>query len=203
MIDVATIVQLQDAAVIRWHSGPRDNPYQGFESLVCAEHGWNFELWHEEDLARSPDVPDSRIAQAKRTIDRLNQLRNDAIEQMDVYLYDWLQQNSIVARQDARWNTETPGSAIDRLSVLSLRIYHLQEQLARDDISADLRHSVETKIAVCYKQRDRLAAALQQLIHEICTGQCHHAPFRQFKMYNDPQLNPYLYRAKRTAHNSL
>jgi hypothetical protein len=193
MIDVSRIVQLHDEAVVRWHHQPIDNPYEGIEFLVCAEHGWNFQLWHEEDIARSPEVGDSGVARAKRNIDRWNQCRNDAIEQIDDWIAHQLEQQAVVPLPGARWNTETPGNAIDRLSVLSLRLYHLQEQLTRSDISDELRQSITMKISVCHEQRRRLCLALQELLAEIAAGRCYHAPFRQFKMYNDPQLNPYLH----------
>ncbi|GIW95868.1 MAG: hypothetical protein KatS3mg110_3909 [Pirellulaceae bacterium] len=193
MIEVGRIVQIHDETVRRWHSLPVDNPYQGFEALVCDQHAWNFRLWHEEDLARCPDAGDARIAQTKRTIDRLNQARNDAIERLDEWLADWLQQQGIQPLPGARWNTETPGSAIDRLSVLALRIYHLDEQLQRAEVTDQFKESVAQKLAICHRQRERLALALEQLLEEIRSGRCHHQPFRQLKMYNDPQLNPYLY----------
>ncbi len=193
MIDVARVVQLHDDCVVRWHELPIDNPYQGVEALICEEHAWNFQLWHEEDIARSPDVGDAKVAQTKRTIDRLNQARNDAIERIDEWLAKWLAEHGVLAHPDARWNTETPGSAIDRLSVLALRIYHLNEQTMRADTSDAFRRSVEEKLTICHAQRQRLVHALEQLLSEITSGRCHHQPFRQLKMYNDPQLNPYLY----------
>ena len=99
--------------------------------LVLEQHRFNFLLWHEEDIARSPDVPDARIAAVKRAIDRYNQQRNDAIERIDEWLIQWLASAGVLPRSDARLNTETPGSAIDRLSILCLRIYHFEEQLDR------------------------------------------------------------------------
>ena len=112
---VAELVQLQVDAVALWHRKPIGNPYSGFLELVCRQHALNFRLWHEEDKARSPIATDRDIAEVKRSIDRLNQARNDAIEAVDdaiVELLDGLD----VAADEAPINTETPGSAIDRLS---------------------------------------------------------------------------------------
>ncbi len=107
-------------------------------ATVCQQHQFNFLLWHEEDIARSPDVPDDRIAAVKRSIDRYNQQRNDWIEKIDEALIELLAAEGMLPRAGARLNTETPGSAIDRLSIMSLRIYHFEEQLARD--GADETH---------------------------------------------------------------
>ena len=117
---------------------PPDNPYDGLLGTVCQQHQFNFLLWHEEDIARSPDVTDARIAAVKRAIDRYNQQRNDWIEKIDEALIDLLATEGVLPRAGARLNTETPGSAIDRLSIMSLRIYHFEEQLTRDD--ADDKH---------------------------------------------------------------
>ena len=96
-------------------------------------------------------------------------------------------------------NTETPGSTIDRLSILSLRIYHLREQLQRDDVSQEHLDSVQQKIAICLLQQEELKIALQQLIDDIFAGKKKHRTYRQLKMYNDPALNPYLYNKAKTA----
>ena len=121
---------------LRWHACQPDNPYDGLLGTVCQQHQFNYLLWHEEDIARSPDVPDQRIAAVKRAIDRYNQQRNDWIEKIDEALIELLAAESVLPRRDARLNTETPGSAIDRLSIMALRIYHFEEQAARDDVDA-------------------------------------------------------------------
>ena len=97
---------------------------------------------------------------------------------------------------DAPMNTETPGCTIDRLSILALRVYHLREQLERDDVSQEHLDSVQQKIAICLLQRDDLKKSLSQLLDDIFAGRKRHRTYRQFKMYNDPTLNPYLYQAK-------
>lgn len=199
MFDVGAITKLQHDMVARWHEHEVDNPYAGFEAIVCRQHGFNFLLWHEEDIARSPDVGDARIAAVKRAIDGYNQQRNDWIEKIDDWITDQLTEQAIETAHDAPLNTETPGSAVDRLSIMSLRLYHLREQLDRKDITTDHRESVQRKIAICLMQHDDLSNSLQQLINAIAAGEKRHRTYRQFKMYNDPTLNPYLYRSKKVA----
>jgi len=196
MISIDDIIKLQTQTVADWHDGPIENTEAGFLSTVCTQHSFNYQLWHEEDIARSPDVSDAEIARVKRSIDRFNQQRNDWIEKIDDQIATMIQSKKIQTREDALLNTETPGSAIDRLSIMSLRLYHLDEQMQRTDASPEHRQSVEQKIAVCQLQQSELAKSLQQLVDAIAAGTKRHLTYRQFKMYNDPALNPYLYNAK-------
>jgi hypothetical protein len=161
--------------------------------LVCEEHKFNFLLWHEEDIARSPDAADERIAAVKRAIDGFNQQRNDAIERIDDYLKQQLDARGIRAADSAKLNTETPGQATDRLSILSLRIYHMEEQLERDDVDSDHIVRVRGKLEILHTQHDDLSISLQDLLSDIFAGRKRLKLYRQFKMYNDPTLNPYLY----------
>ena len=193
MIKVENIVKLQTDTVERWHQEAIDNPYQGFESKICQQHSFNYQLWHEEDIARSRDVTDAEIARVKRSIDGLNQQRNDWIEKVDDEITIAVEQAGVVVDANTPMNTETPGSTIDRLSILSLRIYHLKEQLERDNVSQEHLDSVQQKIAICLLQQDELSNALQQLLDDIFAGNKRHRTYRQLKMYNDPALNPYLY----------
>ena len=193
MIKVENIVKLQTDTVERWHQEAIDNPYRGFESKICQQHSFNYQLWHEEDIARSRDVTDAEIARVKRSIDGLNQQRNDWIEKVDDEITIAVEQAGVVVDANTPMNTETPGSTIDRLSILSLRIYHLKEQLERDNVSQEHLDSVQQKIAICLLQQDELSNALQQLLDDIFAGNKKHRTYRQLKMYNDPALNPYLY----------
>ncbi|MEC9094002.1 MAG: DUF4254 domain-containing protein [Planctomycetota bacterium] len=193
MFESKAVIQLHDSTTSRWHAEPVDNPYTDFMSIVCQQHSFNFNLWHEEDIARSKDVTDERIAQVKRNIDQLNQNRNDWIEKLDDWMTETLEQNAIIPKQYAPINTETPGSVIDRLSIISIRLYHLQEQLEREDVDETHLQSVQHKIAVCKLQQAELGEALDELMAEIALGNKRHRTYRQFKMYNDPALNPYLY----------
>lgn len=204
MIHSADIVRWQDASVTLWHQQPValsslqrlgwGDP-QPLLQRVLVNHELNFRLWHEEDLARDPHADDAVIAAVKRRIDALNQARNDAIEQLDQALADQLAARRITAAADARLNTETPGMAIDRLSILALRLYHYAEQQARRDLDPQSLRARASALQLCRAQRDRLAAALDQLLRDIAAGRCQHGVFHQLKMYNDPALNPVLYRA--------
>ncbi|QDU94700.1 hypothetical protein Pla8534_25060 [Lignipirellula cremea] len=193
MIDVKQISQLHRDMVVRWHAQDVDNPSFGFLALVCAQHGYNFRLWHEEDSARCPEAIDRTIANVKRAIDKLNQKRNDAIEKLDDWIADAMIDRETVIEEGARLNTETPASVIDRLSILSLRIYHLEEQLDREDACPQHIESVGRKLTVCYVQQSDLTNSLTELLADIFAGRKRHRVYRQFKMYNDPSLNPYLY----------
>src|SRR4051794_2639614 len=117
MMDAEQIVELHRQSVALWHQQEIKNSYQGFLHLVCEEHKFNYLLWHEEDVARSPEISDARIAEVKRAIDRYNQQRNDGIEKLDDHLVTELRSRGIEPATDARLNSETPGSIIDRLSI--------------------------------------------------------------------------------------
>ncbi len=193
MVNVCEIVQLHVSTVAAWHREPMANHYEGLLSLVCQQHQFNYQLWHQEDIARSPDVSDTEIATVKRAIDRLNQLRNDWIERVDDWLTRYLDEHHVVAPVGAPQNSETPGSIIDRLSIIALRIFHLEEQLERTDSDEAHQEKVQYRVAVCRIQQNELAICLENLLDQIVAGQVRHRTYRQFKMYNDPSLNPYLY----------
>lgn len=193
MIDVQEVLALHERTVALWHRQPISNDCQGVMQLVCQQHIFNYELWHQEDIARSPDVSDAEIAEVKRAIDRLNQARNDHIEKLDDWLTAQLNQQQLVPSSDARQNTETPGSAIDRLSIMALRLYHYREQLQRTDTDDQHASKVAERIALCEEQRHDLSRSLAELLADILAGRRVHKTYRQMKMYNDPSLNPYLY----------
>lgn len=195
MIDVKDITELHKRTVGRWHQYDVDNPYEGFLLLVCRQHQQNYRLWHQEDIARSPDVADAELAQVKRNIDRLNQQRNDLIEQLDDFLIHELAAGGVAPRPGARLNSETPGSVIDRLSILALRIYHMEEQANRADASQQHRAKAKGKLDILYAQLHDLSTSLSQLFDDIFAGRKRLKVYRQFKMYNDPTMNPYLYLA--------
>jgi hypothetical protein len=196
MINVEQISKLQRDTVDRWHRDPIDNHFDGLEATICKQHSFNFQLWHQEDIARSRDVSDAQIAEVKRAIDGFNQQRNDWIEKVDDEITAMLKLKEVVVSDDTPLNTETPGSAIDRLSIMALRIYHLREQLERTDADQQHREKVENKLAVCLMQQADLSQSLQELLNDIFAGKKRHRTYRQNKMYNDPTLNPYLYAAR-------
>ena len=180
-----------------WHRAPyKVSESRDFEGSLDSQHWANFLLWHEEDLARDPDATDFIIAQVKRNIDKLNQQRNDLIEQLDEYLLSHLQ---TIARPslDARINSETPGSIIDRLSISALKIFHMEEQANRADAAEDHRQRCQTKLYVLKEQRSDLGNSLSQLWEDLLQGRKQMKIYRQMKMYNDATLNPVLYRRSR------
>ncbi|WP_153555762.1 DUF4254 domain-containing protein [Roseimaritima sediminicola] len=194
-IDAHTIVRHQQELVARWHEQDIDNPYTGFLQLVCQQHEFNFRLWHEEDIARSPTASDTEIAQVKRNIDGLNQKRNDMIERLDDAITERLQSEGVVVAAEAPINTETAGSTIDRLSIMSLRLYHYEEQLHRGDADQAHKAKVTQRIEICRLQHSDLTDALATLLDDLFAGRKLHKTYRQFKMYNDPSLNPSIYQA--------
>ena len=193
MIDVKEITDLHAGTVALWHTREIANPYTGFLHAVCQQHTFNYLLWHEEDISRSPNVGDERIAAVKRAIDGYNQKRNDGIEALDAYLLGELNERKIVPLAGARQNTETPGSTIDRLSILSLRRYHMQEQVDRADATAEHRAKAQDRLKILADQFHDLSNSLQELLDDIFAGRKRLKVYFQFKMYNDPTMNPYLY----------
>ncbi len=213
MIDIASLTSLQANLVSLWHQQAIRNDYEGFPELVVANHEINFRLWHEEDQARDPLASDSVIANVKRAIDRLNQQRANSIEQLDEHLADQLtasRQGTSEREQlgpgtpiqsppgstsatKILQNTETMGSVLDRLSILALRLYHLQEQLERSELTPQLRDRLVQSLGIASQQRQNLIESAQQLVEDLFAGRKRHVTFRQLKMYNDPQLNPAIY----------
>jgi hypothetical protein len=198
MFNVDEILELQHDMVALWHQQPIANSYEGWLQVVCQQHQYNYELWHQEDIARSRDVDDQTIAGVKRAIDRLNQLRNDWIEKLDDWITERLAEDNIVPTDTARQNTETPGSCIDRLSILALRLYHLREQLERTDVDQSHLDKVRQRLAIGEAQRRDLSQGLRELFEDLFSGKKRHRTYRQMKMYNDPTMNPYLYKTKGT-----
>jgi len=153
-------------------------------------HQYNCQLWDEEDKARRVDVSDSDIALNKRNIDGYNQKRNDAIEKIDENILDRVK--DIKVSESAWFNSETAGSIIDRLSIVSLKILHMGIQANRNDIDVVQKEEAKNKKDRLITQRDDLLFCLNQLLDGCSQGQGFYRIYRQFKMYNDPRMNPYL-----------
>lgn len=196
MISVKEITDLHKETVEQWHESEIKNRYSGFLSVVCRQHERNFRLWHQEDIARSPDATDKTLGEVKRRIDGFNQERNDFIERLDDCLIQELHSRNIVLEEGAKLNSETPGSVMDRLSILSLRLFHMHEQADRDDATEAHRQKVRDKLTVLYQQHRDLSQSLQELLDDIFAGRKLLKVYRQMKMYNDNTMNPYLYNAK-------
>ena len=182
-----------------WHNVKPGAPQKSIsiEDFIQSLHYYNFSLWHKEDQARRTDVDDSVIANTKRAIDTLNQQRNDSIENIDSWIAEQLQNSGIQAGAEAELNSETPGSIIDRLSILSLKEYHMDEQANRTDVSQEhtLRASERTKILK--EQRRDLANCLDKFIVDLATGHKRLKIYFQFKLYNDPSTNPAVYMSEK------
>ena len=197
--DVNEIMQFHDERVADcgWGNAGADRFTAGVWRWIEANHRLNILLWDEEDLARRKDVPDSAIAANKRAIDGYNQRRNDAIEQIDEWLLVELQ--GVARRSDARMSSETAGAMIDRLSILALKIFHMRAQTRRADASREHIETCVAKLTRLEEQRRDLAACLDRLLAECAAGSAYFKVYRQFKMYNDPALNPYLYGGKQSG----
>ena len=165
----------------------RSGPWQAIED----NHRYNCLLWDEEDLARRRQVPDAEIAANKRAIDGHNQKRNDAIERVDEQLLNVF--SSTRKKENARLSSETPGAMIDRLSILSLKIHHMRLQTQRSDVDSAHIETCVLKLSRLNEQRSDLASCLDRLLAEIARGEAYFKVYRQFKMYNDPALNPAIY----------
>lgn len=157
------------------------------EPLV-ENHRYNTLLWQAEDQARRPDKPAEFIAQMKRDIDRYNQRRNNAIEALDV----WLLASLDTPAADARLHSETAGAMVDRLSILALKCFHMAQQAQRTDVDAAHLATCSAKLLMLQTQRADLAVCLVTLLDDIAHGRAYFKQYRQFKMYNDPTLNPWL-----------
>jgi hypothetical protein len=160
-------------------------------AAIADNHRFNCALWAEEDLARRRNVPDAEIAKNKRAIDGFNQKRNDAIERIDELLLSLLA--DAPKRPEAKQSSETAGAMVDRLSILSLKIHHMRLQAERNDVDQAHRDTCNAKLARLVEQRQDLAACLDRLLREAARGEAFFKVYRQFKMYNDPKLNPAVY----------
>jgi hypothetical protein len=192
MLDALLITRMQDEMTATLHDVESELDVKagadGLMALAMAQHRANFELWHEEDKARVPEVPDAEIVRVKQAIDRLNQRRNDLVETMDGWLMERLQQNT-----EAPLHSETPGLMIDRLSILALKIYHTHEEASRASANEEHRAKNLARLALLLEQRGDLAGCLDSLWAQVLEGSRRFKLYRQLKMYNDPELNPAVY----------
>ena len=194
-LTLANLATTFDHCMTFWHSEPAEySQIQKELHPLALELAWkNYSLWHEEDKARRTDVDDSMIAVVKRNIDKFNQQRNDLIERLDEAILAWLEPQCSWP-SDLPINSETPGSIVDRISIMSLKVYHMDEDSRRDDIDQNHRDRSLFRLAILKEQRADLEQALQRLLGEYLAGTRRMKLYRQFKMYNDPTLNPELYK---------
>lgn len=175
-----------------WDAGRVERPEDdAVTRLVLELHRYNYLIWHEEDKARRTNARSLEIAAVKRNIDRLNQKRNDSIERVD----EWLLKNSFghLADLDLPMRTETPGSAFDRLSVLALKVFHMEEQTERADVQQTHINACRDRLRILRRQQMDLRESLQAMLSDLAGGKIRMKVYRQFKMYNDPDLNPEIY----------
>ena len=150
--------------------------------------------WHLEDIIRDPNIDPLEALALKRRIDRSNQDRTDLVEKIDSYFRDLYK--DVTPDADASINTESPAWAIDRLSILALKIYHMEQEVKRTDADAEHIARCQAKLDVLTEQRVDLSAAIDTLLLDIATGKKYMKVYRQMKMYNDPATNPVLYGKK-------
>jgi hypothetical protein len=208
MLSADAIIDLHSQLARAWHmrqespppaAGPGADLDSAAESAsnwldrVARQHRANFDLWHIEDEARAPEASDPELAAVKRRIDQTNQLRNDLAEELDRALLGWLAPRGL-PDANAPLNSESPGLIIDRLSILALKIFHTREQAERMDATATHAQRNRDRLSILEEQRNDLAGCLDALWQETLAGTRRFKLYRQLKMYNDPTLNPAIYR---------
>ena len=195
MIDCQKLNFLHCSWTKEWHGEIRMNETEFPWVAIQRNHRFNFLLWHEEDIARREDIPAERIREAKRNIDQFNQKRNNSMEEID----DWILGElgaSQSADQRVKLHSETPGMMVDRLSIMALKEFHMEEQTRRTDVSSDHLSSCLAKVRILAEQQADLTCCLAELLDEILSGKKRFKLYRQLKMYNDPNLNPQIYGQK-------
>jgi hypothetical protein len=175
---------------------PINNPYErdSIENRLYLKCWIDTVQWHLEDIIRDPHIDPLDALALKRRIDRSNQDRTDLVEQIDSYFQQTYSDVNVLS--DARINTESPAWAVDRLSILALKIYHMQEQVSRTDASKEHKEKCQNKLNVLLEQQKDLGTAIDQLLEDIEAGRKYMKVYRQMKMYNDPSTNPILYGKK-------
>lgn len=192
-LPVDALVESLHSATAHWHTHQEEVPGEAsLGDLVLRMHRFNFDLWHEEDKARDPRATDVEIAATKRAIDRFNQSRVDTVEKIDQHLLHLAgQQNNA-----APLNSETPGSILDRLSITALKLFHTQEEIERPDAEESHRQRNRDRLLVLEEQQNDLSQCLAELWQEVLRGTRRFKVNRPMKMYNDPSLNPAVYRSQ-------
>ena len=175
---------------------PMNNPYElkSIEYYLYLKNWIDAVQWHFEDIIRDPHIDPAEALLLKRRIDKSNQDRTDLVELIDSYFLDKFK--AVTVLPDALINTESPAWAIDRLSILALKIYHMQQEVNRTDTSLEHHQQCEKKLNILLEQQKDLSTAIGQLLDDIAAGRKYMKVYKQMKMYNDPALNPVLYGKK-------
>jgi hypothetical protein len=175
---------------------PMPRPYadRTIEHFLFLKNWIDAVQWHLEDIIRNPAIDPVEALAIKRRIDASNQDRTDLVELIDSYFLD--QYKEVRSLPEAAINTETPAWAVDRLSILTLKIYHMREESTRAEASEEHRQRCQDKLRVLLTQQEDLSRAIDQLLEDIASGRKYMKLYKQMKMYNDPSLNPVLYAKK-------
>ena len=175
---------------------PINNPYplKSIEYYLYLKNWIDAVQWHFEDIIRDPHIDPVAAVALKRRIDKSNQDRTDLVELIDSYFLD--RYKDVKPLADATINTERPAWAVDRLSILALKIYHMQQEVERTDTTEEHRAQCQVKLDILLEQRKDLSSAIDQLLADIEAGKKYMKVYKQMKMYNDPALNPVLYAKK-------
>jgi hypothetical protein len=176
---------------------PINNPFpkEKIEHLLYLKNWIDTVQWHFEDIIRDPNIDPVAALTLKRRIDASNQERTDMVEYIDGYFLKKYAQ--VAVKNGAKINSESPAWAIDRLSILALKIYHMQEEASREDASQDHRDKCQSKLNILLEQRTDLSTAIEDLLTDIENGDKFMKVYKQMKMYNDDDLNPVLYQNKK------
>jgi hypothetical protein len=176
---------------------PINNPYakDQFEHLLYHKNWIDTVQWHFEDIIRDPNIDPVEALKLKRRIDASNQERTDMVEYIDSYFLQMF--SSVQVKEGAKINSESPAWAFDRLSILALKIHHMQEEATRAEASEDHRQKCQLKLNVLLEQRTDLSTAIDDLLTDIKNGDKYMKVYKQMKMYNDDDLNPVLYQNKK------
>lgn len=174
-----------------------ENPYDRsqLEHLLYHKNWVDTVQWHFEDIIRDPEIDPAAALVLKRRIDASNQVRTDMVEYIDSYFLDKYKDVKVAA--DAKINTESPAWAIDRYSILALKIYHMEQETKREDVDQAHKEACQKKLDVLKEQHKDLSTAIEELIADIEAGRKYMKVYKQMKMYNDPNLNPILYANKK------
>ena len=175
-------------------SNPYDSQSQNLEHLLYRKCWIDTVQWHYEDIIRDPNIDPKSALTLKRQIDASNQDRTDMVEYIDSYFLEKYKKTSI--KENATINTESPAWGVDRLSILALKVFHMNEEAKRDNASEDHRNSCQTKLNILLEQRLDLSTAIDQLLNDIEAGIKYMKVYKQMKMYNDDELNPVLREGK-------
>ncbi|MBQ3174538.1 MAG: DUF4254 domain-containing protein [Bacteroidales bacterium] len=190
--------QIFDKCIENYHlvddvDAPIKNPYElrTIEFYLYLKNWIDTVQWHLEDIIRNPEIEPVEALKIKRRIDKSNQDRTDLVELIDSYMLD--KYKDVAVKGDATINTESPAWAIDRLSILALKIYHMSIEANREDANPEHKAECQKKLDVLLEQRKDLSSAIDQLLADIEAGNKYMKVYKQMKMYNDPALNPVLY----------